>query len=312
MEKAGTGTGFVVIGGANADIYGRVAASETSPGDSNPGTIAMHPGGVGRNIAENLGHLGASVEFIGGIGRGGSSEMIMASLAGAGVSTRFVQRNPDTDSDFYLAIHDADGGLVAAVNSMALAEALDADRFGDPGLGSAISHAAMVVLDANLSPSALKAVFARHGAECRIAVDAVSSAKSARLAPHLAEIDYLKCNRIEASRLTGADEGSDTVEMAAAMSQAGVGVAIVTDGNSGFSVADGDSRLDFPASAGGGGNTSGAGDALFACFLYALAKGAPIGEAAAIARSAAALTMGVEGPVNPAVASLMEGKEWQR
>ena len=43
----------VVIGGANIDIHGAPAAT-LNMGDSNPGTVRLSPGGVGRNIAENM------------------------------------------------------------------------------------------------------------------------------------------------------------------------------------------------------------------------------------------------------------------
>lgn len=47
----------VVIGGANMDILGTPGQALT-PGSSTPGTVSYSPGGVGRNIAENLARLG--------------------------------------------------------------------------------------------------------------------------------------------------------------------------------------------------------------------------------------------------------------
>ena len=52
-----------VICGANADI---IATSFNAfvPGDSNPGTVRLNAGGVGRNIAHNLALLGDEVVFL--------------------------------------------------------------------------------------------------------------------------------------------------------------------------------------------------------------------------------------------------------
>ena len=47
-----------VVGGVNMDIGGRPAAVPVMQ-DSNPGTVGMSLGGVGRNIAHNLRLLGS-------------------------------------------------------------------------------------------------------------------------------------------------------------------------------------------------------------------------------------------------------------
>ena len=59
---------FIVIGGANADLYGQITQEKEIFADSNLGAVSIHPGGVGRNIAENLGHLGAEVDYLVNIG----------------------------------------------------------------------------------------------------------------------------------------------------------------------------------------------------------------------------------------------------
>ena len=47
----------VVVGGANMDLLGSPQAILKSH-TSNPGSVSSSPGGVGRNIAENLVRLG--------------------------------------------------------------------------------------------------------------------------------------------------------------------------------------------------------------------------------------------------------------
>ena len=47
----------VVVGGANVDVKARSTAALVAR-TSNPGTVVRTPGGVGRNVAENLARLG--------------------------------------------------------------------------------------------------------------------------------------------------------------------------------------------------------------------------------------------------------------
>ena len=51
-----------VIGGLNADIWGRPSGPIILR-DSNPGSVTLTPGGVGRNIAHDLRLLGVEVKF---------------------------------------------------------------------------------------------------------------------------------------------------------------------------------------------------------------------------------------------------------
>ena len=58
-----SGTYVVVVGGANVDICGR-SWDPLVQADSNPGLVGMSIGGVGRNIAHNLGLLGVDVRML--------------------------------------------------------------------------------------------------------------------------------------------------------------------------------------------------------------------------------------------------------
>ena len=54
---------IAVVGGMNMDITGSVTSS-LIPGDSNPGKVTMTPGGVGRNIAEDVEGWSYSLEAL--------------------------------------------------------------------------------------------------------------------------------------------------------------------------------------------------------------------------------------------------------
>ena len=58
-----TGSYAVVVGGVNVDIGGRSSAAIVDA-DSNPGTVRVSLGGVGRNIAHNMALMGVDVRML--------------------------------------------------------------------------------------------------------------------------------------------------------------------------------------------------------------------------------------------------------
>jgi bifunctional ADP-heptose synthase (sugar kinase/adenylyltransferase) len=57
----------VVIGSSVMDLIGR-PLSALHPGSSAPGLVRLSPGGVARNVAENLARLGVGVSLITAVG----------------------------------------------------------------------------------------------------------------------------------------------------------------------------------------------------------------------------------------------------
>ena len=293
-----------VIGGANVDLYGQIDAKNGVSEDSNPGSVTIHAGGVGRNIAENLGYLGANVEFIGHFGGDNFAITLNQSLQNAGVSTAFSYKNADQNSDFYIAIQNQKGELISAVNDMYLIENLPTSFLKNQENIKKIKNADMVVLDGNLSEKMLTNIFRVYGKNSVIAVDSVSTAKAKRLIPHLAKIDYLKCNKAEANMLISENENLNLQQITERLIKLGVGTAIISDSLAGFGVATDYKFHHFSAKDIESSNSSGAGDALFSGFLYAICKGRTPFEAAQFARSAAEKALGFNGPVNPKISEL--------
>ena len=70
----------VVVGGVNIDICGK-AFEPLIPCDSNPGSVRMSMGGVGRNIAHNLSLLGQKVYLLTALGEDDYADDIRANWA---------------------------------------------------------------------------------------------------------------------------------------------------------------------------------------------------------------------------------------
>ncbi len=123
-------SGVVVIGGANVDVRAR-STSRAVPATSNPGTVTLPPGGVGRNVAENLARLGTPVQLVAAVGRDDLGDRLLAETAAAGVDVDNVVRTDAADRHLHRRPR-RDGELVVAVSDMAGTDAT-APRRRTPG-----------------------------------------------------------------------------------------------------------------------------------------------------------------------------------
>ena len=143
--------GAVVIGGANVDLKARSARRATSA-TSNPGHASMAPGGVGRNIAENLARLGDRVHLVSIVGRDALGDNLLEHTAAAGVRIEHVART-DQPTGTYTAVLDVDGELLVAIADMEATAELGPEQLH--AARDVIATAGVLVLDGNLSREAL-------------------------------------------------------------------------------------------------------------------------------------------------------------
>lgn len=296
--------GVVVVGGANMDIKARSAAPVTAA-TSNPGTAAMSPGGVGRNIAENLARLGTRTHLVAAVGRDPLGETLLRETAAAGVHLEHVLRTT-TPTGTYTAVLDHDGELVVAVSDMAGSAELGPAQLDDAR--DLIGTAGLLVLDGNLTAATLD--YARDlatAAGVRAIVEPVSVPKAASLAAAPGFFDARRPlfavtpNRDEISALTGLPAGTARQLRAAAdrLHERGVQHVWIRLGRRG-SLLSGPERAT-ALTAGGATvvDVTGAGDAMLGAFCHALLEGADPVDAARFGQAAAALTIASEHTVRP-------------
>ena len=128
--------------------------------------------------------------------------------------------------------------------------------------------------------------------------------KAQRFIPYLSKINLIKCNRAEANILISAEEHLSLQQISEKLMYSGIGTAIVSDSLDGFIVSTRKKFKLFKAKKFESSNSSGAGDALFSGFLYAICKGKTSFEAAEFGISLAEKTLEISGPVNPEVSEL--------
>ena len=110
-------TDITVIGGINIDIEGSPFA-ELRREDSNPGTVTMAFGGVGRNITENLARMGGKVAMISVIGDDHMGIGAREHLRSLGVDVSLIQSVKGRNSAMYLSILNHDNDMELAICDM--------------------------------------------------------------------------------------------------------------------------------------------------------------------------------------------------
>lgn len=285
---------IVVVGGCNLDICGR-AISELRLEDSNLGHIRQSPGGVGRNIAENLSRLGQDVSLISAIGQDKSGDWLLEQCRTSGINMDAVIRHPDFSTSTYLALNDPQGQLVSAVSDMAIIDTLDGSQLSNKK--SLLLSARTLLIEANLSEPCI-AWLAQLNCQGNLYADAVSAQKSVRLKPILNRLAGLKVNRDEAKAITGLPDASDE-DLIQALLGLGVKTILLSLGAQGVICASANGQTSFGVFPIDAVSDTGAGDALFAGFIHAQLNAWPIEQALEFASACSAMTLESDSANNP-------------
>jgi len=271
-----------VIGGANVDITAQ-SKNQFIARDSNPGTVRLSFGGVGRNIAHNLALLGDEVCFVTRFGGDAFGQMLQVSCREIGMDISLCETCPTFPSACFASINDSNGEMLGGVADMVVTESISKDWLAERI--DAINEADAVVADTNLLPETL-AWLIDH-VTVPLYIDAVSGPKAVRLAEALdlsesKRLYTFKCNALEARTLSGVTHFTRRY---------------VTRGAEGLEVtADGRTSL-FPALPCTVRNATGGGDALLAGIVHAGPK-ASVEEAARIGLMCARCAVEADEAVN--------------
>lgn len=272
-------------------------------GDSNPGRIQSAPGGVARNVAENLARLGQAVHLLSVVGDDALGQSLLNRTEAVGVDVSAVQIVAGGSTSTYLSLHNPQGEMEFAINDMALLEQLTPALLqSQMGL---LQAAKAIVVDANLSEAALAHVLGTDFGK-PVFADAVSVAKCNRLRPWLSTLHLLKVNRLEAQALSGrpVQTPDDALVACRGLRALGARQVVVSLGADGVCWVDPDGvEGHFPAAPVEVVNVSGAGDALLAGLVFGHAQGWDLGSSVAFAMACAELTLGHTGANAPSLSA---------
>ena len=240
--------------------------------DSNPGRVVYCPGGVGRNIAENLHRLGTDVRFIGVIGDDPGGELIRNSSVRIGLNIEhslFIKSEGSVTS-VYIALMDSNGVMKLALSDMDIMEKMTKEHLDSKA--GIIQESSIVVLDTNLPEHTIKYIVDKFGGKTgpSFFLDAVSARKANRAAPSLGSFDTVKLGRSEAGVLSGS---KDFTKAAQILIDRGIRRVFITLGKDGVYAATADKIFFETVNYVQPQNTSGGGDAFMAGIIYGTLQG---------------------------------------
>lgn len=278
----------VVVGGANVDIKGRSAGPLIS-GTSNPGAVTASPGGVARNIAENLARLGLEVSLISVLGHDANGELLRNSCVAHNVDITWTVTG-DHPTGTYLAILDDRGEMVNAVNDMRGIATLSPAHL--QRAGQELSRADMIVADCNIDGPCLEWLsrFARTRGK-RLLIEPVSVSKSSKIL-QLSEPSSVFAITPNIQQLESLSGESDIGAALAKLHSGGFRNVVVHRGPRGAVASTGREAVEVPPSVATPiADVTGAGDAAVAGLVLGLTGGLDIAEAARLGQAAAAVKL---------------------
>lgn len=290
----------LVIGAAGLDIVG-LLNGELHPGTSNPAQIRSSFGGVARNVAENLAHLGQPVQLITVVGDDPIGEQILHQAASAGVGITAVIHSSEYRTGSYLAMVDTAGELQFALDDMRAISALSAEYLRENE--ALFQQASLLFLDANLSKETIRAAFTlARRYHLPVCIDPTSISLASRFLPYLSRIHLITPNIAEASILCGqtyTPKPRQAIEAAKCLVTQGAKIAIVTLAEFGVCYATSQTSGHIPAIRTEIIDPTGAGDALTAAVIFALLNDITIDDAVRLGVSASSITLRYRGAVVP-------------
>lgn len=295
-----SGSYAVVVGGVNVDIGGRSFAPLVAA-DSNPGTVSISLGGVGRNIAHNLALLGADVHLLSAYGDDVNGERVAASCSELGIDLSHALRVTGGTTSTYLYLTDEHGEMALAVSDMEICKKIT------PAYLAAqlplLQNAQVVVADTNLPEESLQ--YLADNCTVPLFIDPVSTVKAKKIAPILSKIHTLKPNRLEAELLSGVkiESREDLDKAADALMKMGLHRMFISLGADGVYAAMGDQRVILPNLPGHMVNTTGCGDAFMAAIVWAYLEGMDLEHTALAGLAAGSIAMESAETINSAMSA---------
>lgn len=286
-----------IIGGITADIEGH-PYDKLIHGDSNPGTIAMSYGGVGRNIAENLARMGVPVNFVSVAGDDFAGRGAVRELKELGVNVDNIELLEDENTAVYMSILNLVGDMELAMINMDIFERMSND-FIDRALGC-VRNSEMVGLDTNLAEDALEYVTGKL-TDTPLFLDPVSSAKAIRAKKVIGRFHTIKPNRAEAEAISGLPilSEKELEEAGEWFLKEGVKRVFITLGGGGVYYRDEKNSGTLRVGSIDLKSATGAGDAFSAALLYAHINGMSLEEAAKYGMAASSIAISSPRAVNP-------------
>jgi pseudouridine kinase len=292
---------ILVIGATMLDTKGKPTAG-LEPGTSNPAEIRHVRGGTARNVAENLGRLGADVLLLSAVGDDRTGKQLLTQTADAGVNVDYVLKLEKYNTGSYIAILDEDGKMSVALDDVRVMEAVNSSiLYRNRRL---FRDACMVMIDGSLTPATIEtATRLARQYEVPLCADPSSTRLAHKFHPHLSNLHLVVPNEVEAAVLCGVDyAGYDpdaSLEVALLLTRAGVRTTAITLSDFGLVFATSDETGYIPPRYSQIVDVTGTGDAVSAAIMFGMINDLPTIESIRLGAAAASLTLQTGDTVVP-------------
>lgn len=275
---------LIIVGSANVDLVVQVERHPRQGETVLGGDTSVFPGGKGANTAVAGAKLGTRTSLLGAVGADAHGELLLTTLADAGVDTTLVSRVDAPSGAAYITVSEnGENSIVVSPGANFRVGVADIDRARE---AIAAARVLFAVLEVPL-PTVREAAACAARAGVRVVLNA------SPVAPlddeTLAVLDPLIVNQHEARVLLDkADGEADGEVLARGLLALGPRSVVVTLGAAGAVVADAAGAVTLPAPEVDVVDTTGAGDSFAGSLAARLAAGWSLADAARDAVSIAA------------------------
>lgn len=266
----------------------------------NLGRVEFCHGGVGRNVAENLGYLGVLASFVSSVADNYQGREILEALVKAGVRTEHVVLADKSGIGIWQALLNAGGDVALSLSQMPdlgpMAEYLRLK--GDEVFRQARCVVLEVDLNLEIVEMVLRLAERLHIPICGVPGNLDLILKHREL---LGRLGTFICNQAEAELITGRklDSIEQVFHAIESMRRAGPKNCVITMGGNGAVASGPDLQpAHYPVVPIDVVDTTGAGDAFVAGVVFGLTRGWKLGRSVRCAAKTAAWTVNTSESVN--------------
>lgn len=291
---------IVCIGGSNVDRKAKPIHS-MELGTSNPVSYYRTPGGVARNVAENLGRLETSTSLITTVGDDNQGKWLLEHTIqhNVDVSQSFTINNQNTGS--YTIILDNNGEMLLGLDDMELYNKVTFNMIKKRW--SHICAADIIFLDLNFSKEVIEETIKKCNLEKHyLCVSPISSSRVDKLPADLTGIELLILNSQEATELSSIYDckNQDYKSICQELQKRGCPNIIISLGSQGVYLGTKDKQyIHLPTQEMKPVDQTGGRDALIAGVLYGVLQGKSLAEACQIGMAMTILTIETPHTVHP-------------
>ncbi len=279
----------VVIGASNVDVFGD--SDNMIMHDSSIGRISTSLGGVGRNIAENIGLLGVDVKLISIVGNDVYGQKILNETANVDLNNVLTI---DENTGVYLSVGKE---MLLAINDMGINDSFSTKHIDK--YDHLLKHAKMIVLDTNFSSEVIDYVVTRYSDVITI-LDTVSTVKASKVKDIIGKFHTIKPNKMEAEYLSGISINSndDIKKVAEYFHKEGVVDVFITLGSEGVYYSNSKENGFIESKKIDVINATGAGDAFVAGLVFGYSNDYSIKDCAISASNCSRVALQSEETIN--------------